>query len=116
MPDGAANIIEHGSRPATKSVFGALPPRAPDALLALIALHAQDPRTDKIDLGVGVYRDAQGGTPVFAAVKAAERLLIEQQTTKTYLGGEGDAMFVERLVPIIFGAFGDPRLTGVQTP
>ena len=50
-----------------------LSPQAPDALLALIRLHAADPREDKIDLGVGVYRTEDGATPVFAAIKAAEQ-------------------------------------------
>ena len=48
-----------------------------DALLALIKLHNTDPRVDKIDLGVGVYRTGQGETPVFGAIKAAEQLLVD---------------------------------------
>ena len=46
----------------------------------MIKLHRDDPRTDKIDLGVGVYRTNSGATPVFAAIKEAERRLIEQQS------------------------------------
>lgn len=90
----------------------------PDALLALIALHRDDPRADKIDVGVGVYRDASGATPVLRAVKAAERRLVAGQTTKAYLGPEGDARFVELLEPVLFGRVlaGSTRLTGVQTP
>ncbi|WP_120716391.1 amino acid aminotransferase [Tsuneonella amylolytica] len=91
---------------------------APDALLALIKLHAADDRADKIDLGVGVYRTGQGDTPVFAAIKAAERKLVEDQTSKAYLGPEGDMGFVEALMPYVFGA-GDPtmhgRIEGMQT-
>ena len=95
-----------------------LNPQAPDALLALIKLHAADPRTDKIDLGVGVYRTGQGDTPVFAAVKAAERLLVEQQDSKSYLGPEGDMGFVQALTPYIFGADATMggRISGMQTP
>jgi aromatic-amino-acid transaminase len=52
-----------------------------DALLALIKLHNEDPRQDKIDLGVGVYRTDTGATPVFAAVKAAEAKLLETQVS-----------------------------------
>ncbi|ANY19656.1 Aspartate aminotransferase [Tsuneonella dongtanensis] len=96
-----------------------LAPQAPDALLALIKLHRDDPRTDKIDLGVGVYRTGQGGTPVFGAIKAAERLLVETQDSKSYLGPEGDMGFVEALMPYVFGA-GNPtmggRIEGMQTP
>ena len=50
----------------------------PDALLALIKLHDADPRGDKIDLGVGVYRTGQGATPVFGAIKAAEQQLVDE--------------------------------------
>ena len=90
----------------------------PDALLALIKLHDADPRGDKIDLGVGVYRTGQGATPVFGAIKAAERKLVEEQDTKAYLGPEGDMGFVHALMPYVFGE--DPtrggRIEGMQTP
>ncbi|WDA42822.1 amino acid aminotransferase [Erythrobacter sp. BLCC-B19] len=96
-----------------------LSPQAPDALLALIRLHAADPRADKIDLGVGVYRTDDGATPVFAAIKAAEQVLVDTQDSKSYLGPEGDMGFVNALMPYIFGA-GDPtmggRIQGMQTP
>lgn len=96
-----------------------LAPAAPDALLALIKLHAADQRPDKIDLGVGVYRTGDGGTPVFGAVKAAEARLVEQQDSKSYLGPEGDMAFVEALMPYVFGA-DDPamggRIQGMQAP
>lgn len=95
-----------------------LAPQAPDALLALIKMHAADPRGDKIDLGVGVYRTAQGGTPVFGAIKAAEARLLESQDSKAYLGPEGDLAFVEALMPYVFGADADigRRIQGIQTP
>ena len=91
----------------------------PDALLALIKLHDADPRSDKIDLGVGVYRTGQGETPVFGAIKAAERKLVDEQTSKSYLGPEGDMGFVHALMPYVFGR-DDParggRIEGMQTP
>jgi len=90
-----------------------------DALLALIKLHNSDPRADKIDLGVGVYRTATGATPVFECIKAAERKLVETQESKAYLGPEGDMGFVRALEPYIFGK-DDPtkggRIEGMQTP
>jgi aromatic-amino-acid transaminase len=90
----------------------------PDALLALIKLHDADPRADKIDLGVGVYRTGQGETPVFAAIKAAEAKLVAEQNSKSYLGPEGDMGFVHALMPYVFGE--DPkrggRIDGMQTP
>ncbi|MFC3096876.1 amino acid aminotransferase [Alteraurantiacibacter palmitatis] len=91
----------------------------PDALLALIKLYDADPRPAKIDLGVGVYRTADGGTPVFACIKAAEAKLVAEQDTKAYLGPEGDMGFVHALMPHIFGGE-DPsqggRIDGMQTP
>lgn len=96
-----------------------LPQQPADALLALIKLHNADPRADKIDLGVGVYRTGDGDTPVFAAIKAAERRLVETQDSKAYLGPEGDMGFVTALMPWIFGK-ADPamggRIEGMQTP
>lgn len=90
----------------------------PDALLALIKLHDADPRPDKIDLGVGVYRTGQGATPVFGAIKAAEAKLVAEQDSKAYLGPEGDMGFVHALMPFVFGD--DPtrggRIEGMQTP
>jgi aromatic-amino-acid transaminase len=90
----------------------------PDALLALIKLHDADPRADKIDLGVGVYRTGQGATPVFGAIKAAERKLVEEQETKAYLGPEGDMGFVHALMPYVFGEnrTRGGRIEGMQTP
>ena len=96
-----------------------LTPQAPDALLALIKLHNDDPRGDKIDLGVGVYRTGQGGTPVFGAIKSAEARLLETQGSKAYLGPEGDMGFVHALMPYVFGS-DDPtrggRIDGMQAP
>ena len=92
--------------------------QAPDALLALIKMYAQDPRDDKIDLGVGVYRTNDGATPVFRSIKAAEQQLVDTQDSKSYLGPEGDLGFVDALKPYVFGA--DPtmggRVEGMQTP
>ena len=90
-----------------------------DALLALIKLHNADPRADKIDLGVGVYRTGQGETPVFGAIKAAEKKLVETQDSKAYLGPEGDMGFVEALMPYVFGKDSPTmgsRIEGMQTP
>ena len=92
--------------------------QSPDALLALIKLHAADERTDKVDLGVGVYRSGQGATPVFAAIKQAEQVLVDTQESKSYLGPEGDTGFVNALMPYIFGqnATMGGRISGMQTP
>ena len=99
-------------------MFQFLLPQLPDPLLELIGLFRADTRSGKIDLGVGTYRNEAGETPVMAAVKAAEQVLLETQRTKGYLGPEGDERFVEALVPIVFGSPAPyaGRLTGVQTP
>ena len=80
----------------------------PDALLALIKLHDADPRHDKIDLGVGVYRTGQGEPPVFGATKAAEAKLVAEQDSKAYLVGGFNASYLRKgdvvLIPIRVGA------------
>ena len=99
-------------------LFDRLSEQKSDSLLALIALANADPLQNKIDVGVGVYRDAAGTTPILRAVKAAERLLVEGQHTKAYLGSQGDVRYTELIRPIVFGAAaaGDERIVGVQTP
>ena len=99
-------------------MFEALNAQSPDSLLGLIKAFNSDGRTGKIDLGVGVYRDARGVTPVLKAVKQAERLLLETQDSKKYLGPEGDVGFVALLKPYIFGTSDRlaGRIAGLQTP
>jgi len=93
--------------------FENLRPLAPDPLLALMGRFRTDSRDRKMDLGVGVYRDAAGQTPVFQAVKQAEARLLHGQRTKAYLGVEGDPAFVALLGARIFGA--GRALPGLQT-
>jgi aspartate/tyrosine/aromatic aminotransferase len=89
-----------------------------DSLIALIALAEADPRETKIDVGVGVYRDAAGGTPILKCVKAAEKILWETQRTKAYIGSQGDARFTDLIKPIVLGdaLAADERIIGLQTP
>ncbi len=75
-----------------------LKPQPQDKILQLIQMFRDDPRDDKIDLGVGVYKDATGLTPVMRAVKAAEKKLWEAETTKTYTGLAGEPAFNAALV------------------
>jgi aspartate/tyrosine/aromatic aminotransferase len=94
-----------------------LPPVESDSLLALIALCNADPRPDKIDVGVGVFRDGEGNTPILTVIKDAEAILQDSQETKAYLGSAGDKRFAELLRPILLGAHADDeRIAGVQTP
>ncbi len=87
-----------------------------DNILKLMAMFRDDPRTDKIDLGVGVYKDATGLTPVMRAVKAAEKRLWEVETTKTYTTLAGDPAFGVALTAMILGTGFDDRAAAVATP
>ncbi len=111
-------MIEDALVAAPPLLFDRLEEQAQDSLIALIALAAADPRPTKIDVGVGVYRDAAGNTPILQCVKEAERRLVEGQQTKSYIGSQGDERFTALIKPIVFGeaAAGDPRIVGLQTP
>ena len=94
-----------------------LPAVQNDSLIALIGMVNADPRGDKIDVGVGVFRDGAGNTPILKVMKEAEQRLLLTQTTKAYLGSSGDKRFTELLRPILLGAHaGDERIIGLQTP
>ena len=100
------------------NLFDGLSAQPADALLAIIGMVRADKRPDKIDLGVGVYKDAVGNTPILRSVKKAEQFLLETQETKAYLGSEGDVRFVQLMKEMAFGtdAASDDRIVGIQTP
>lgn len=91
-------------------------PQAPDPLLKLIGAYRSDPRPEKIDLGVGVFRNVTGHTPVLATVKKAEQMLIESQSSKSYLGPEGNIAFAAALKALVLGPEADGRAVAIQTP
>ena len=62
-------------------MFETLKAQPADKILALVQAYREDPRDTKIDLGVGVYKDASGNTPVMRAVKAAEHCIFEKEYT-----------------------------------
>lgn len=98
-------------------MFASLKPQPADKILQLIGQFRADPREDKIDLGVGVYKDATGLTPVMRAVKAAEKRLWETETTKTYTGLAGEPAFNAALARMILGsATPEERIASVATP
>jgi aspartate/tyrosine/aromatic aminotransferase len=98
-------------------VFEALEPAAPDAIIGLISEYRDDPRGTKIDLGIGVYRNSDGDTPVLSSVKQAERLLVKQQTTKAYIGSAGPADFNAAMRDLAFaGSASHERIAALQTP
>ena len=89
-----------------------------DAILKVIAEYQSDSRAEKIDLGVGVFRDAGGNTPILRSVKKAEQILIDTQSTKAYLGSSGADEFNAAIQALTFiGAdFESDRITTLQTP
>ncbi|OED44327.1 hypothetical protein AB833_01760 [Chromatiales bacterium (ex Bugula neritina AB1)] len=93
-----------------------LPEPSLDPLLNLISQYRADTRSNKIDLGVGVYRDDNGHTPVLAAVKTAEARLYESQDSKSYLGLTGDSDFVDVLGNLLFQSPTGRSVAGAQTP
>jgi len=92
----------------------------PDPILGLIAAYAADTNPKKIDLGIGVYRDESGNTPILDCVVAAEKVLLNTQTTKSYLGPAGVAGFNQAISETILGkdneVFKQGRVRTVQTP
>ena len=92
----------------------------PDPILGLIAAYAADPNPKRIDLGIGVYRDEAGNTPMLDCVVKAEKILLKTQTTKTYLGPRGVVGFNQAIGETILGkdneVFKQNRVRTVQTP
>ena len=92
-------------------------PVPPDPILGLGQLFAADPREGKIDLGVGVFKDADGNTPIMAAVRKAEVILHDMQTTKTYKGLGGDEGFRDAMREMVLGdSVAAERVATIQTP
>ncbi|MFW9081008.1 amino acid aminotransferase [Pseudomonas sp. P2757] len=91
-----------------------------DPILGLMEAYAQDANPRKFDLGVGVYKDAQGLTPIPEAVKIAEARLVESQNTKTYIGGHGNPLFGKVINELVLGAdsalIAEQRAGATQTP
>ncbi len=76
----------------------------PDAILGLTEAFRKDPRTDKLNLSVGVFKDDKGRTPVLKCVKEAERRLLDGESTKTYLSIEGPSEYGRAVRELMFGA------------
>ncbi|MEW6629879.1 MAG: amino acid aminotransferase [Pseudomonadota bacterium] len=98
-------------------MFEDLQPAPADKILALIGLYRADTRPGKVDLGVGVYKDREGRTPVMRAVREAEKRLLASQDTKTYLGLAGDTGFNAAMIKLAFGGKADlSRIRAAQAP
>ncbi len=98
-------------------MFDTLSAQPADKILSLMAAYRADPREAKVDLGVGVYKDASGKTPVMRAVKAAEQRLVDAQDTKAYTGLAGDPAFSDAMIGLVLGdAVERERIGAVATP
>ncbi|MFV0513462.1 MAG: aromatic amino acid transaminase [Jhaorihella sp.] len=84
-------------------MFESLKAQPADKILMLMQMYQDDPRETKIDLGVGVYKNAEGKTPVMRAIKAAEHRLWQEQETKSYVGLAGDPAFGDAMIAMILG-------------
>ncbi|MFA5581244.1 MAG: amino acid aminotransferase [Paracoccaceae bacterium] len=94
-----------------------LKPQPADKILELMQLYRDDPRETKIDLGVGVYKNAKGETPVMRAIKAAEKQLWESETTKAYTGLAGDPAFAGAMRKLVLNdAVDGARVAAAATP
>ena len=100
--------------------FGAIARVPGDPILGLMEAYAKDANPNKFDLGVGVFKDAQGLTPIPRAVKLAEQRLLDGQASKSYVGGHGDAAFGQLIAQLVMGDESpliDARRVGAtQTP
>ncbi len=101
-------------------MFESLEALNPDPILGLMAAYREDEHPQKIDLGVGVYRDESGETPIMASVREAEQRRFDGETTKAYIGPPGTPGFNDLARALMFGrdhgALRDRRVAGVQTP
>ncbi|MCC0081356.1 MAG: aspartate/tyrosine/aromatic aminotransferase [Rhodobacter sp.] len=94
-------------------MFKVLPAPAADPILKVMTLFREDPRSAKVDLGLGVYKDPDGKTPVMRAVKSAEQRLVTVQESKSYTTLSGDPAFRQAMAGLVLGEAADPaRLAG----
>ncbi len=101
-------------------MFEVLPPLAPDPILGLSAAFKEDTNPNKIDLGVGVYKDEQGNTPILSSVAKAQRILLDSETTKTYITPQGNQGFIDGMLTLLLGDASPvllaDRVAAVQAP
>lgn len=101
-------------------MFEALNPLPQDPILAMMASYQQDSHPQKLDLGIGVYKDDQGHTPIMQAVQLAEKALIETEITKSYTAPAGSPKYNQLVAELVFGAehkvLRDQRVISAQTP
>lgn len=98
-------------------MFENLPIAPPDSILGLNDAFQKDPRQEKVNLTVGVYKTEDGSTPILESVKKAELQILNTQSTKSYMPIEGHAGFLSAVVPLVFGdSIDHARVAAAQTP
>ena len=98
-------------------MFANLKEQPADKILALMQMYREDTRENKIDLGVGVYKNAEGVTPIMGAVKKAEQLWWQEEATKAYTGLAGDPAFADAMISLVLGdAVPREAVSAVATP
>ena len=98
-------------------MFETLKEQPVDGIMMVGKMYRADPRDTKVDLGVGVYKDATGLTPIMRAVKVAEQQLWEQQDTKVYTGLVGDPAFGDAMIKLVLGdAVARDQVAAAATP
>ena len=95
-------------------MFSHLKAAPSDPILALSSAYREDERAEKIDLGVGVFKNIEGQTPIMRAVKLAEKHLYEAQESKSYVGMRGDQDFNQLMAQLVLGTDLATRASGVQ--
>jgi len=98
-------------------MFSHLPAPLQDPILSLSVAYRNDPRSEKVDLGIGVYKNSQGETPIMSAIKQAQNKLADSQTTKAYVGLAGCEVFNQCMLDLLLeGTDAAERVSAIQTP
>ena len=98
-------------------MFSHLPKPTLDPILSLSVAYRGDERPNKVDLGIGVYRNNQGETPIMKAVSMAQDIVVENQKTKAYVGLAGCEEFNQSMIDLLLkGTSAMDRVAAIQTP
>lgn len=101
-------------------MFEVLPYLEPDPILGLSAAYKEDSNAAKIDLGVGVYKDEHGNTPIMTSVAKAQKILLERENTKSYITPQGHQGYIDNMLSLLLGEKSPvlmaDRVAGVQAP
>ncbi|SJL83935.1 aromatic amino acid transaminase [Vibrio palustris] len=98
-------------------MFSHLPAPVLDTIISLSAAYQEDTRSQKVDLGIGVYKNSQGHTPIMQAISAAQTRVTAAQTTKAYVGIAGCEHFNQSMTDLVLAdTSAHSRVATIQTP